>query len=259
MELADSHCHLPLIGEHLPVDEVIADATAAGVHAMLCVAVDLQSHAQAAPWAQRYPQIRLSAGVHPNHQAGQEPDWQELRRQLADERVVAVGETGLDSFRSEGDLGWQQDRFRRHIHMAKEFGKPLIIHCREAKQDVIRILREENAQEVGGVMHCFVEDLDTARQAMDLNFYISLSGIVTFRNAKPLQQVAQELPLERLLIETDSPYLAPEPFRGKVNQPAYVRHVAEKIAQLKGLEPEDVAKRTTENYHSFISMHQSVQ
>ncbi len=164
--------------------------------------------------------------------------------------VVAIGETGLDYFRNEGDLEWQRDRFRLHIHLAKELNKPLIIHTRDAREDTIRILKEEGADKVGGVMHCFVEDWETAQAAMDLNFLISFSGIVTFKNATDLQDVAKKVPLGQMLVETDSPYLAPVPFRGKTNQPAYVRHVANFIADLKEIEFEEVAKETTNNYYN---------
>jgi TatD DNase family protein len=177
---------------------------------------------------------------------------QELARLGADSGVVAIGETGLDYFRSSGDLNWQRDRFRKHIHAARETGKPLIVHCREAREDVLDILKTEKADEVGGVMHCFVEDMDTAKRAMDLNFYISFSGIVTFKNATALQQIACEIPDHALLIETDSPYLAPVPFRGKQNQPAYVRHVAEFLAELRGVSLQQLADVTTGNFNRLF-------
>ena len=166
--------------------------------------------------------------------------------------MIAIGETGLDYFRSEGDLDWQRERFRTHIQAARESGKPLIIHSREAREDVIRILREEGADSIGGVMHCFVDDWATACSAMDLDFYISFSGIVTFKNATDLQQVARQVPLDRILVETDSPYLAPVPFRGKQNQPAYVRYVAESIAELKGISYEQIADATTDNFYNRL-------
>ena len=176
------------------------------------------------------------------------PFVEEINEIACDNEVVAIGETGLDYFRSNGDLAWQRERFRTHIQAAKELKKPLIIHSREAKLDVIKILKEEKAHEVGGVMHCFVDDLETAKAAIDLGFLISFSGIVTFKNAKPLQEVARQISLKNMLIETDSPYLAPTPHRGKTNQPAYVRYVAEFLADLKGESLEDVAKNTTKNY-----------
>ena len=171
-----------------------------------------------------------------------------------DEKVIAIGETGLDYYRSQGDLDWQRQRFRTHIRAARQIGKPLIIHSREARGDVIKILAEEGADAVGGVMHCFVDDLETAKQAMDLNFYISFSGIVTFRNAKDLQEVARQIPLDRLMVETDAPYLAPVPYRGKQNQPAYVRHVAEKIAELQEIDLQDVITATTRNFERLFRL-----
>jgi TatD DNase family protein len=166
--------------------------------------------------------------------------------------VVAIGETGLDYFRSEGDLDWQRDRFRVHIEASKQTKKPLIIHTRDAREDTIKIMQEEHAEDAGGVMHCFAEDWETARRSLDLGFYISFSGIVTFKNAESLRDVAMRVPLDRMLIETDSPYLAPVPFRGKSNEPAYVLHVAEKIAELRDLSLEEVASITTENYQRLF-------
>jgi len=165
-----------------------------------------------------------------------------------DDKVVAIGETGLDYFRVEGDTEWQRERFRTHIRAARASGKPLVIHTREAAEDTLRIMREEGAEQVGGVMHCFTEAWDVAQAAMALGFHISFSGIVTFKNAVPLKEVARQVPMERMLVETDSPYLAPVPHRGKSNQPAYVKHVAEEIARLRGMEFEEVARRTTENF-----------
>ncbi|WP_306304451.1 TatD family hydrolase [Methylogaea oryzae] len=170
-----------------------------------------------------------------------------------DSRVVAVGETGLDYFRSEGELSWQQERFRRHIRVARSVGKPLIIHTREAREDTLRILEEEGAGEVGGVLHCFTEDWDTARRALDLNFNISFSGIVTFASAGQIQEAARKVPADRYLIETDSPYLAPTPHRGKPNYPAYVRRVAEFLAELRGVSTEDVARQSSENYRRLFA------
>ncbi|MHC8441913.1 MAG: TatD family hydrolase [Candidatus Eutrophobiaceae bacterium] len=256
MQFSDSHCHLQLIEEKMDVEQALQQARDAGVVQMLCVAVELSCHKRIKPFAERCPEVRISAGVHPNHAPGEAVDWDRLRSQLADEATVAVGETGLDGFRSEGDLDWQRERFRRHIQLAIECGKPLIIHSRESKADTIRILREEGAQKVGGVMHCFVDDLETAHAAMELGFFISISGIVTFKNARELQETVRKLPLERMLIETDSPYLSPEPFRGKTNHPAMVRRVAEKIAELKEIETELVADQTNRNYCAFIGKKQ---
>jgi TatD DNase family protein len=196
----------------------------------------------------RFPNVFASAGVHPDDRSGEEPDIDRLSRLAAHPKVVAIGETGLDYYRVEGDTEWQRERFRTHIRAARKARKPLIVHTREAAGDTLRIMREESADAAGGVMHCFTESAEVARQAMDLNFLISFSGIVTFKNATALKDVVRELPLESMLIETDSPYLAPVPYRGKTNQPAYVRFVAEEIARLKGISIETVAKVTTANF-----------
>ncbi len=187
-------------------------------------------------------------GVHPNKKTGREPSLEQLVELAADPKNVAIGETGLDYFRSDGDLEWQRERFRVHIAAAKACGKPLIIHTRDAREDTIRVMREEQAEAAGGVMHCFTENWEMARQALDLGFYISFSGILTFRSAEDLREVARRVPLERVLIETDSPYLAPVPHRGKPNQPIYVRQVAECLAELRGLTPEALAEITRDNF-----------
>ena len=256
MQLVDSHCHLPLIeGGEAGLEGIFARAAAAGVSHMLCVSVDLESYAGVAALARAWPQVSASVGVHPNtgHEA-REPSIAELVEEGGQDYVVAIGETGLDYFRSVGDLEWQRDRFRHHIRAARQVAKPLIIHCREAASDVIRVLREERAEEVGGVMHCFVDDWDTASAAMDLGFFISLSGIVTFKSAKELQRVAERVPLERLLVETDAPWLAPVPLRGKQNEPAYVRHTAEFVATLRGELPTEFAAATTRNFHRLFRL-----
>jgi len=201
----------------------------------------------------KMPKVFASVGVHPNEHDGLDPSVEKLVELADNEKVVAIGETGLDYFRSEGDLEWQRDRFRRHIEAAKQTGKPLIIHSREAKEDTIKLLQEENAQDIGGVMHCFAEDWEMAKQAMDLNFYISFSGIVTFKSATTLQDVAKRVPLDRMLVETDSPWLAPMPFRGKTNQPAYVKYVAEYIAELRDDSVDNIATATTENFFRLFS------
>ena len=196
--------------------------------------------------------MSVSVGLHPNEQGGHDPDIDELVELATHPKVVAIGETGLDYFRSEGDLDWQRDRFRRHIAAAKVSGKPLIIHSRDAKEDTLEILEAEGASEVGGVMHCFTGDWDMAQRAMDLNFYVSFSGIVTFKSAQVLQDVATKMPPDRMLVETDCPYLAPVPHRGKPNQPAFVRHVAEFVAGLRGETYEQVAANTTENFKNLF-------
>ncbi len=187
-------------------------------------------------------------GVHPDHQEGQDPTVDELLALATHPKVVAIGETGLDYYRLTGDLEWQRDRFRRHIRAAKECGKPLIIHTRSSAEDTVKVLREEGADSVGGVFHCFTESPEVAQQALDLGFYISMSGIVTFKNAVVLKEIARVIPLDRLLVETDSPYLAPVPHRGKRNEPAYVRHVAEEVAKLRGIEYSALAEATTRNF-----------
>ena len=252
--LVDSHCHIPLIEMEGGAGAVISAAQEAGVSHMLCVAIDLVSYPDIKRLADTHTCISASVGVHPNSDKEIELSEKLLLELADDPAVVAIGETGLDYYRSQGDLDWQRQRFRTHIRAAREIGKPLVIHSREARGDVIKILAEEGADAVGGVMHCFVDDLETAKKAIDLNFYISFSGIVTFRNAKDLQDVARQLPLDRLMVETDSPYLAPVPYRGKQNQPAYVRHVAEKIAELQELDPAQVASATTRNFETLFRL-----
>lgn len=237
----------------MAVDEILGHARDNDIEHMLCVAIDMEGSPEIIELANRHEMVSASVGVHPNTELTAPIDERVFLEMAADKEVVAVGETGLDYFRSEGDLEWQRDRFRLHIKLAKELDKPLIIHTREAKEDTLRILKEEGADTVGGVMHCFVEDWETAQKAMDLGFYISFSGIVTFKNARELQDVARQVPLEQMLVETDSPYLAPVPYRGKTNQPAFVRHVAEFIAELKQIEFTDVAEKTTANYYRLFN------
>ena len=251
--LIDSHCHIPLLSEDISVVDIINNAKQNDIEHMLCVAIDLEGSPDIINLASQHDMISASVGIHPNTELENEATTEDILSLASKEEVVAVGETGLDYFRSEGDLDWQRNRFRTHINAAKELDKPLIIHTREAKDDVIRILKEEGADQVGGVMHCFVDDWETAQAAMDLNFLISFSGIVTFKNAKELHEVAKLVPLEQMLVETDSPYLAPVPFRGKTNQPAYVRHVAEYISTLKEIDFEVLANQTTSNYHNLFN------
>ena len=254
--LVDSHCHLPLLeaaAQAGVLDDVLATASNLGVEHMLCVSVDLPSFPDVLALATKHAHVFASVGVHPNTEESSATTVATLVEHAAHPRVVAIGETGLDYYRSSGDLEWQRDRFRTHIRAARESAKPLIIHTREAATDVIRVLREEAAAEVGGVMHCFVDDWQTAEKAMEMNFYVSFSGIVTFKNATQVQEVARQVPLERLLIETDSPYLAPVPYRGRPNQPGYVRHVAEFIADLRGIELNTLANATTENFFTLFA------
>jgi len=253
--LVDSHCHLDCL-DHTDwedgLDGALNDAKALGVGHMLCVSIDLEKLQNLLAIARKYPNVSTSVGVHPNEKCVHEPDVDELVKLADDPQVVAIGETGLDYFRSEGDLEWQRDRFRTHIAAAKQTQKPLIIHNRESSADTMKILKEEGAEEIGGVMHCFVENWEIAKQAMDLNFMISFSGIVTFKSARELQEVAKRMPIDKMLVETDSPYLAPVPHRGKKNQPAYVRHVAECVAQLRNTSLEEIAERTTQNYFNLF-------
>jgi len=228
--------------------QLVSAIDEARVEHMLCVSIDLESYPLMLKLVENYPNISTSVGVHPNDKDRHEPEVSELVELAQYPSNVAIGETGLDYFRSEGGLDWQRARFRRHIQAAREAQKPLIIHTREAREDTINILQQEQAQEVGGVMHCFTESWEMAQAAMDMNFYISFSGIVTFKNATELKEVARKMPLERMLIETDSPYLAPVPFRGKPNIPAYVVNVAEYIAQLRDTSIDEIAQVTTANF-----------
>jgi len=249
--LVDSHCHLDRLDLAPFGNEfsgLMASSREAGIDHILCVSIDLESYPAMLDLVNSYPDVSVSVGVHPNDRDRREPSPEELVQLAEHSRNVAIGETGLDYFRSEGDLEWQRERFRRHIAAARESGKPLIIHTRAARDDTIAIMRQENAREAGGVMHCFTEDWSMAKQALDLGFYISFSGIITFKNAADLREVAQKVPAERLLIETDAPYLAPVPHRGKPNLPHYVTHVADCVAELRGISPEAIADLTAENF-----------
>ncbi|MBB72507.1 MAG: TatD family deoxyribonuclease [Legionellales bacterium] len=249
--LIDSHCHLDrldLTAYDGKLEQAIQAALNNGIGYMLCVCIDWDNFNDVLSIAEQYPYISASVGVHPNEKDCHEPSVEELVQRAQHDKVVAIGETGLDTHWLKEDLSWQQDRFRRHIQAAIAVNKPLIIHSREAREDTIRLLQEEHADKVAGVMHCFTETWEMAEAAMALGFYISFSGIVTFKNAKELQDVAKRMPIERMLIETDSPYLAPVPHRGKTNEPAYVKHVAEFIAELRGESYDDICAATTENF-----------
>jgi TatD DNase family protein len=250
--LVDSHCHLNFEPLNTGLDDVLLRARDNGITHMLCVSVALETFPEIRQLSHRNENIYASVGVHPNEKEGHEPSVKDLVDLAKDERVVAIGETGLDYYRNKGEMGWQQERFRNHIRAAKQSGKPLIIHSREASVDTIRIMRDEGAAEPGGVMHCFTESREVARQALDLNFYISFSGIVTFRNAEALREVARLIPSDRLLIETDAPYLAPAPYRGKTNEPAYVRHVAECLANIRNVHTESIGEITTRNFFTLF-------
>lgn len=248
----DSHCHLDFPELAQDLDAILARMRENRVDRALCVSVTLEDFPRVLALAQAHENLYASVGVHPDYPDCLEPDVPTLVRLAAHPRIIATGETGLDYFRAEGDPAqtheWQRERFRVHIRAARQSGKPLIVHTRSASADTLAILKEEGADAIGGVMHCFTETWEVARAALDLGFYISMSGIVTFRNAQSLREVAAAVPLDRLLIETDSPYLAPVPHRGKTNEPGLVRHVGEFIAQLRGLDAASLADATTANF-----------
>ena len=250
--LVDSHCHLDFPELVSQFDSVLALMQGNGVTHALSVSVTLEDFPKIRAIAETYPHIFASVGVHPDYADLPVVSVEQLTALATHPKVVAIGETGLDYFRLKGDLGWQRDRFRTHIRAARVCGKPLIIHTRSAADDTLRLMREENASEVAGVMHCFTESWDVAEAALDMGFYISFSGIVTFKNAKTLKEVAQKVPLDRLLVETDSPYLAPVPHRGKTNQPGFVLHVAEEISRLRGISVDEVCTATTENFQRLF-------
>lgn len=250
--LVDSHCHLDFPGlvERLP--EVLGAMQDNAVGLALCIGVNLEDFPQVLALAERDPRLYATVGVHPEYTDVEEPTVERLVELASHPRVVAIGETGLDYYWQKDKPEWQRQRFRNHIEAARRCDKPLVVHTRESADDTLRLLREEGADTVGGVMHCFTEDWAVASVALDLGFYLSFSGIVTFKNATIVKDVAMKCPLDRILVETDSPYLAPTPFRGKPNQPAYVRYVAEEIARLRGLSPEAVATATTDNFFALF-------
>lgn len=249
----DSHCHInfPDLAGKLP--EVFGLMAQNQVSHALCISVELEKFPEILALAEAHPNVYASVGVHPDHEDCTEPTVAELVALADHPRVVAIGETGLDYFRLTGDLEWQRDRFRTHIRAARSCRKPLVIHTRSAADDTLRIMREEQAGEAGGVMHCFTESLAVAEAAIEMGFYISFSGIVTFKNAAALREVAAAIPLERLLIETDAPYLAPVPHRGQTNQPGFVKHVAEEIARIRGLSVETVGEVTSQNFFRLFA------
>ena len=246
--LVDSHCHLDFPDLAGRVEEALALMRENGVSHALCVSVTLQEFPQVRALAERYPNLYASVGVHPDYDNVPPVTEKELVALADHPRVVAIGETGLDHYRIKGGADWQRERFRTHIRAARSSGKPLIVHMRDAAEDTLRIMREERAPEVGGVMHCYTGTWDVAQAAMDLGFCISFSGIVTFKNAGALREVARQVPLERMLIETDSPFLAPVPYRGKTNEPGLVKYVAEEIARLRGVPFDVVAAATRSNF-----------
>ena len=250
--LIDSHCHLDFPDLASNIDEILENMKNNEVTHALCVSVNLEDFPRLLLLAEGYQNLYASVGVHPDYEDLTEPKSEELVSLAKNPKVIAIGETGLDYSRIKGDLEWQRNRFREHIRAARECNKPLIIHTREAAADTLSIMAEEGADQIGGVMHCFTESWEVAQKAMEMNFYISFSGIATFKNAANLKETAKKIPLERMLIETDSPYLAPVPFRGKTNQPAYVRHVAEEIASLRNISLNEVAESTTKNFFSLF-------
>ncbi len=254
----DSHCHLTFDGLHERIDDVRAAMAAAEVDRALVICTTLEEFDTVHALALLFDNFWASAGVHPDNEGVREPSVDDLLQRAALPRVVAIGETGLDYYRlgerSTDDMHWQRERFRVHIRAARACAKPLVIHTRSASIDTLAILREEGGGEAGGVFHCFTETAEVARAALDLGFYISFSGILTFRNAHELREVARFVPLDRLLIETDSPYLAPVPFRGRTNQPAYVPFVAKQVAELKQLPQTEIARATSDNFDRLFRL-----
>ncbi len=253
----DSHCHLDRIDLKPYQNDFrcfMEEVKNCQIDHMLCIAIDLEAYPAMVELVKDYPIISLSVGVHPNVDEGHDPSVDELVNLGSVEKVIAIGETGLDYFRSEGDLEWQHQRFRNHIKAAKILKKPLIIHTREAGHDSLDVLADEGADEVGGIIHCFTEDWDYAKKALDLGFYISFSGIVTFKNAQAIKEVAKKVPADRFLIETDSPYLAPIPFRGKPNYPLYVPYVAEHLAELRATTVDEIAQLSTNNFNHLFRL-----
>lgn len=253
MQIVDSHCHINFseLAQRLP--DVLSNAKLNDISHMLCVSVNLEDFPQVHDLSKQHPHIFASVGVHPCYQDVLEPTVEQLVDIAQDSNIVAIGETGLDYFRVEDqNMDWQRQRFVNHIKAANTVNKPLIIHTRNAADDTMRILKEEGADQCRGVMHCFAEDWDVAQKALDLGFYISFSGIVTFKSAKNVQEVAQKCPLDRILVETDAPYLAPVPLRGKTNEPAYVRHTAQFVADLRGISLESLAEATTSNFFNLF-------
>lgn len=256
--IVDSHCHLNILPEQLgSTEDVIQAALANDVRQMLCIAIGPEQWQQVLDLALNHEPVYAAIGVHPCEPSNVVVTDAELIAAASHPKVLAIGEIGLDYYHFDietEDMSWQQARFRQMIRLAITLNKPMIIHTRNSTPDCLRILQEEGAEQVGGIMHCFVEDLATAEAAMALGFYISFSGIVTFKNAKEVKAVAAAIPLDRLLVETDAPYLAPAPYRGKPNQPAYTRYVVEEIARLRDLSVETVAQATTENFQRLFRL-----
>ena len=255
--LVDSHCHLDcidLIEFDNNFDQLIQHTNDAGIEHMLCVSINLKEYPSMLEKVRAYPNISVSAGMHPMADESDDFSIEYLTDLATDEKVVAIGETGLDYFYHKGDPIWQQERFRAHIQVANKVDKPVIIHTRDAGKDTVEILQQENAEKCSGVIHCFTETQDFANQAMELGFMISISGIVTFKNADALREIAKTIPDDRLLIETDSPYLAPVPHRGKQNQPAFVKHVAETLAEIRNTSVEHIAEVSRNNFYQLFKL-----
>ncbi len=250
----DSHCHIDFPEFAGEGDALLARMRAAQVTHAMCISVTYPAWPAVVALADCYDNLYATAGVHPDYEDIEEPTVDSLLERARHPKVRAIGETGLDYYRLQGDLEWQRERFRTHIRAARACAKPLVIHTRSASEDTLRIMHEEKAGEVGGVMHCFTESLEVAERAMAMGFYISFSGIVSFKSAKDLQEVARRVPLDRMLIETDSPYLAPVPFRGKRNEPAYVPHVAAAIAKLRDIDAETIGAATSQNFFSLFKV-----
>lgn len=248
----DSHCHLDFPDLALNIDSVLATMRANNVGYGLCIGVNLRDLPKVLAVAEAHDNLYATVGIHPDYEDEVPTSVEELVRLAGHPKIIGIGETGLDYYRLKGDLEWQRERFRTHIRAAIAADKPLVIHTREAAADTLKIMREENADRAGGVMHCFTETWEVAEAAMEMGFYISFSGIVTFKNAVSIKELAQRVPLDRMLIETDSPYLAPVPFRGKTNQPGYVKHVAEEIARLRGVSVDEVGAVTTANFFQLF-------
>jgi TatD DNase family protein len=250
--LVDSHCHLDFDEFRDRIPEVLAEMAGAGVSHALCISVTLTDFPRVRSLAEAHQNLFATVGVHPDYPDVGPVTAGELVALADHPRILAIGETGLDYYRLRGDLEWQRERFRMHIRAARECGKPLVIHTRAAAEDTLRIMREERAGEVGGVMHCFTETLAVARAALELGFLISFSGIVTFKNAGDVRETAKALPLDRILVETDAPYLAPVPHRGRSNQPAFVRFVADEIARVRGSDLATISLATTANFAALF-------
>lgn len=249
----DSHCHVDFPDLAQNIDQILLNMQHNRVSQAMVVSVCLEDWLGLMAVVEQHPEFFASVGVHPGYDQVPEPSYADLFERAQHPKVIAIGETGLDYYRLVEPLDWQRDRFALHLQVSKDTGLPSIIHTRNAIDDTLGIMRELDAGQVGGVMHCFSEDWEAAKKALDLGFYISLSGIVSFKNAKQVHEVATKVPLDRLLIETDSPYLAPVPYRGKINTPALVVHVAEHIAQLRGIRAADVAAHTTENFYTLFN------